>query len=185
MYEEKNVEGEERESYVDELVAEFKRIELNEIALSLGLNPADYPNKRAIAEAILKAREREEAPIEGKVTAHPVEEEALEEIVEEEVEKVSPDTVRGKMEAIMEKAVEFKTFARAFQNSAQKLVKDYENYMKTEFKPGVKAFYESVKEQVKENEAALAALKSGVQELMSSIQEQVKENKNFVKQFYG
>ena len=60
---EEMAEEENRERYIEELVAEYSRRDLNEIAIGLGLNPEDYPNKRAIAEAILEAREREEASL--------------------------------------------------------------------------------------------------------------------------
>ena len=182
MYEEKNAKGEEREVYVEELVAEFKRRELNEIARSLGLNPDDYPNKRTIADAILEAREMEEAPIEGEVTSPPPEEETLEKIVEEEVEIVNPNTVRGKMKAASEKAAEFNDYASAlleigqdelrkgvatFNRSVQEQIKNYEKYIKKEFTEGIRAFHKSVKA------------------FQQSIREQVNENQDYVKRFYG
>lgn len=186
MFEEKEAENEERKRYIEELVAEYSRGELNEIASGLGLDPDDYPNKRSIAEAILVAREHEEAPMEEALLEYPIVEE-----VTKEVEKVSPDTVRGKIKAIMDSAVEFNAAAQTFQRSVQAQVKENEDAVKNihafapVFQQSVAAFQQTVQAQVKENEAALAAIKSGVQELMSGIQEQVKEHENFVKQFYG
>lgn len=50
-------ENEEREKYIEELVAKYSIRELKEIVRSLDLNPDDYTNKRAIAIAILDAHE--------------------------------------------------------------------------------------------------------------------------------
>lgn len=60
MSEEKEVGNKERERYIEELISEYSCETLNEIVRSLDLNPADYPNKMAIAQVILEAREREE-----------------------------------------------------------------------------------------------------------------------------
>ena len=172
MYEKKKAEDEERKRYIEEMVTEFSRRQLNEIASGLGLNPNDYLNKREVAEAILEARDRKKAQIEEAIPGYtPVEE------VTKEVEKVSTDTVRGKIKAMEKKAAEIHAFAPVFQQSVQEQMK--ENMAAAAkihaFGP---VFQQSVQEQVKENEAAVTTFISGVKE-------QMKENKNFVKKFYG
>ena len=58
---EEETENEERKKYIEVLMSEYSYEALTEIARSLGLNPDDYPNKRAIAEEILNERESEES----------------------------------------------------------------------------------------------------------------------------
>ena len=170
MFEEEK--NEERKRYIEELVARYTRRVLNEIASGLGLEPDNYPNKRAIAEAILEAREREEAMIEEAIPEYPAVEE-----VRKEVEKVSPDTVRGKIKAIMDKAVEFNAAAQAFQQSVQEQMKENE--------AALAALNSGVQEQMKENEDAVKKIYAFAPVFQQSVQKQVKENENFVKQFYG
>jgi hypothetical protein len=173
---------EDRESYIEELVTEYTRKELNEIASVLDLNPGDYQNKRAIAEAILVTREveevqkeeitfTEEAPIE-----YPTKEE-----VTKEVEKVSPDTVKGKIKAFEKKTTEFNNFAREmgknvqmFHQSVRELIKDYENFMKTEFHHGINEFHHGIN-----------AFHQSIREMKQIMQDQVLKHQNYVKQFYG
>ena len=127
-----------REMYIEELLAKYTRRELDEIARGLGLNPSDYLNKGAIAEAVLRSREREEELIEEKIREYPRDE------VKEEVKRVSTDTVKGKIKAIENKTAEFHAFAPMFQQSVQEQTKENEDV--------VKKFQQSVQEQVKENE---------------------------------
>ena len=182
MFEEDETRTEERERYIRELIMGYSRSELDAIAVGLGLNPEDYPNKRAVAEAILEAREREEAPVEEAPPEYPlIEEVRVIEEVTEEMEKVSANTVRGMIKVTEKMATEFKAFTSTLQQNAQEWLEK-----------SVNAFNQSVKEQVKENEdftrninAGINAFHQNVRMFQQSIIEQVRENKNFVKRFYG
>jgi len=139
---------EDRESNIEEMVKAYKRRELDEVSIDLGLRPGDYPNKRAIAAAILDARERvealvEEVPIEYHAevaTMEAIPEYTLMEEVAKEVEKVSPSTVRGKIEAIMQMAAEFNNYAAMFNQSVKEFQKDIMGLAK-ENQEYVKQFY--------------------------------------------
>ena len=125
MFEEKQEKDAERKEYIDELLNEYSREGLNEIARGLDVNPDDYPNKKAIAEAILKARESEEALIVESPLEYLVAEE-----VRKEVETVTQNSVRGKIKAMAEQTKENERAAVAFNASVQKRMNEHEEYVK-------------------------------------------------------
>jgi len=161
------------EETVEELMGSYSRAELDGMAEALGLSSADYPNKRSIAEVILKTREeqRERERIEREREAS----------IQELKKKMTEDTVKGKIAAI-------KVTANNMQKEFKKQMKENEQAI-AEFQAGVK-------QQMNENRDAIAANQAGVQELVNksrvfakelqtSIKEQVNENQEYVKEFYG
>ena len=120
MFEEKQAKAAEIKAYIDELINEYSREDLNEIARGLEIDPDDYSNKKAIAEAILEAREIEEALIVESSLEYLVAEE-----VRKEVETVTQNSVRGKIKAMAEQIKENERAAVAFNASVQELYTEY------------------------------------------------------------
>lgn len=209
---------EDRESYIEELSTGYKRSELNEIALGLGLNVKEFKNKRSIAEAILASRERvertkgeniEEEPIDEEMNKF-TEEEVMGEVMEE-MEKVSPDSVKGKLKAIEDMTAEFNNFTfellirgreelqqgidsihqsvRSFEQSIENLAKDYDNYMKKDFQQGiaefnqsVRSFQESIANLTKEFENYVKGeFQKGIMVFQKSIENMAKEYDDYAK----
>ncbi len=165
-------EFEESKKIVEEMMAEFTRAELNNMAEDYGLNPEDYPNKRTMAYAIYEARAEDAPSVEeaGEFveTKKGAEEEASKESREEvagEHIKLSNSTVRGKINSIMEKSKEFDDYAfsmmakgqeelqtgiknfneslEAFQGSILEMTKGFEDYANIDFKEAMQAFNEA------------------------------------------
>jgi len=175
------------EENVEELVGSYSRAELDGMAEALGLSSADYPNKRSIAEVILKTREeqRERERIEREREAS----------IQELKKKMTEDTVKGKVAAIKVTADNMQKGVKALQSEFKKQMKENEQAM-AELQAGVT-------QQMNENKEAIAANQAGVQELVNksrvfakelqsrvvaiqtSIKEQVNENQEYVKEFYG
>jgi len=110
-------------------------------------------------------------------------------------EKVSPGTVKGKIEAIQKAAAGIYSGARSIQSDAAKQMKENQEAvaaMQTDVKgkmkaiqeatakiqSGVRAIQAKINEQMKENQEAIAAMQMG-------INEQMKENQAYVRDFYG
>jgi hypothetical protein len=165
-----------RETYIKELATKHKRGELDEIAVALGLNPADYSKKRKLAEAILATREQKEVAAEEEVS-RPI---PTEEVLEEEEKHMS--SVRGKIKAAEEKADEFKAF---YAGQFQQGIKAFQN--------ALQIFKQSIKEQTKKNDDFIKnvfnqnvkTFRQSIENFKQSIMEQTKENRKFIKQFYG
>jgi len=166
------------EQTVEELVESYSRRELDDMAESLGLNSADYPNKASIAQALLKARrEKREREMMERQRLEREREREREARIQELKKKMTEDTVKGKIAAI--------------KATAEKMQKN------------VAALQSGIKEQMKENVEAVTAIQSGVQDLMNKyqafskdlqsrvaamqadIKEQMNENQIYVKNFYG
>ena len=194
---------ESRERYLNEMISGFKRSELNDIAHSFGLNANDFPNKRAIAEAILVYREQEEASM--KETYTEVLEEAptaISEINEKVLfEKEISDVVPGEVMKEVKKVStvkgmvknydiyiknEFSKGLDAFIDSVKELVADYDSYMKNEFLTSLDNYQNSVKELAADYDSYIKNIFSkAVHKYQKSIRHQFRENQDFIKKFYG
>jgi len=182
---------------VEELESHTRK-ELDEIGESLGLRSTDYPNKRSIAEAILKARkeQRERETMEKERERGGIRRE--EAPVEELKKKMTKDTVKGKIATIRLTAEKMRDdvtgmlqdgvsklkagmteMQRGIQEQANENVQAIARFKGgvREILKGVRAVQSCIKEQVTENRKAAATFHSGVQELLSSVQEQMKDNR--------
>lgn len=176
MYEERGSKNDEKRKYVEELAGSYSRKKLDEIAVELRLNPTDYVNKAAIAEAILKVRENEETAT-VKMTREP----ASTEEVKEEI-KVQKSSVMDMRRAFEEQATAFKTFGSV----------DFKQAIKS-FNDSVKAFRKSIGEQMKRNQDFLRnefkqdvqRFRQNIKKFEQSIDVQAKENHEFTRQFQG
>jgi len=138
----------------------YTRRELDEMAEALGLKSTDYPNKRSIAQAILKAREeqRETERIKSEQERERMERER-EVPVQELKKKMSEKTVKGKMAAIEVQMMENRQAIAKSQSGVQQLLKKFQAYPKE--------------------------LQKAVADMQTSIKEQISENEVFIKNFYG
>jgi len=157
------------EGNIEELVESQSRAELDEMAEALGLNSTDYPNKRSIAEAILKTREeqQERERIEREREAR----------TQELKKKMTEDTVKGKIAAIKVTADNMQKSVKALQSEIKKQMKENEQAT-AEFQAGVQ-------ELMNKYQAFTKELQSRVDAMQTSIKEQANENQEYVKDFYG
>ena len=146
------------------MVAEHRRPELDNIAQGLGLDSWSYPNKRTVAEAILVERKRlestqvipEEAPRE--IPEEYLAEESAEEAIPEpaweevvsEVVKLSPNSVRGKIQAINEMSADFDKYSHmmgqnvsSLKDSIKETSNNFQGYCDN-FNDSVKSFTDTI-----------------------------------------
>ncbi|MEW6070091.1 MAG: hypothetical protein AB1485_05685, partial [Candidatus Thermoplasmatota archaeon] len=137
------------EKTVEELTATYSRAELDKMAKELGLEPKEYPNKEAIAKAILVARKGKPPVVKipekiGKKGVF-----AKIKAIEVAVRKIGAG-VKEIQKGIPEKAAVLQEGARAIQTDIQKQVKENE--------AAVRKIQNSIKDQAKENEAAVGKI---------------------------
>jgi len=192
-----------RVTEIEEMVAEYKRSELNEIAFGLDLDPRKFRDKRTIADAILETRKLIAAMLddvipETEVVETMAELPAVEEVKVEMVE-VSENSVEPEINVIEEKVAEVYTGVRKLMKENEAAVAEFNTGAQEQMKENeaaVAAFVPKVQEQMKENEAAVAAFVPKVQEQMKEneaavaefvpkVHELMKENEDFAIQFYG
>ena len=160
------------------MVAEHRRSELDNMAQGLGLDSWSYPNKRTVAEAILIERERlestqitpEEAPreipeaylaeesVEEAIPEAYLAEESAEEAIPEpaweevvnEVVKLSPNSVRGKIQAINEMSADFDKYSHmmgqnvsSLKDSIKETSNNFQGYCDN-FNDSVKSFTDTI-----------------------------------------
>jgi len=177
MYGERGSKNDEKIKYVEELAGSYSRKKLDEIAVELGLNPTDYVNKAAIAEAILKVRENEETAT-VKTTREPAS--------TEEVIKVQKSSVMDLRRTFEEQATAFKTFGSVDFKQAIKSFNDSIGEQTKTFNDSVKAFRKSIGEQMKRNQDFLRnEFNDSVKAFRKSIDVQAKENHEFARWFQG
>jgi len=165
------------EEGVEEL-EKYTRRELDEIAESLGLKSADYPNKSSVAQAILKAREeqRETERIKSEQERERMERER-EVRVQELKKKMSEKTVKGKKAAIEVQTMENQQAITKSQSNVQQLLKKFQAYSKES--------QSNVQQLLKKFQAYSKELQKAVADMQTSIKEQTSENQAFIKNFYG
>ncbi|MEW5759642.1 MAG: hypothetical protein AB1779_02620 [Candidatus Thermoplasmatota archaeon] len=153
------------EETVEELMSTYSRSELDGIAEKLGLDPKEYPNKEAIARAIISARKR--PPVKAKPK-------------KEYPKKVGIRSVKD-IQAENEEAV-------------KKIHADVKEQIEVN-EEAVKKIHADVKEQIEKNEAAVKKITAGippirnaiekkVEEIQAAAKEQAKENEAYVRKFY-
>jgi len=168
------------EETVEDLMVSYNRVALDEIADAIGLDSAQYPNKRSIAEAILTAK------AEQRETERMVNEREAD--MQELKKKMVENTVRGKIAAI-------KVTAEKMQKSVKSLKSEFPKQMK-ENEQAIAEFNTSVQEQTNENQEAVVTMQTGIKGQMnenreavagiqSSVEEQISEKQAYVKNFYG
>lgn len=157
---------------IDEMVADYSRAELNDIAYGHGLDTIAYPNKRTVAEAILKERESsafeqgapEEPPVkipdavpEPENMQGAIPESASEE-VESEVVMMTPNTVRSKVRS-------YKNASNEYQQYAKKLVDDGSK----ELQSGISQFNESLASFMNSMQDDITKFNHSVSDMVDSI----------------
>jgi len=157
------------EETVEELVGSHSRAELDGMAEALGLNSADYPNKRSIAEAILKAREEQ-----GERERIEREREAR---IEEMRKKMLENTVKGKIAAIKATSEKMQKNVAALQSEISKQMEENREAVAA-IQSGVQGLMNNYKAFAKDMEA-------NIKEMQADIKEQMNENQTYVKNFYG
>lgn len=209
---------------IEEMVSLLSRSELDSMAYSLELDASKYPNKRSLAEAILIRREQKEAKESLKEASEEGPEEVMETIVEEELlmevipeptqegvtveeVKMNDETVRGKIQAFNDKAVEFREHQKElksgianFRSNIKELTNEFDNYAQTDFRDNitlfnqsVASFRESVKQLKKNFEAYhksdfqddVKALRQSVEEFKKSILQQFVQYQEYTERFWG
>lgn len=216
---------------IEQMIAQFNRTELDDMAENLGLDPTRYPTKRTIAEAILNAREQSQTTLESieatpqespeVVTMETLEEEPVEEVMPEPIQeesrvedtKMTQNSVRGKKQAIIDKAndlrargqdelnsgitsfrdslsallSEFEVYDTSFRDSVNSLLSEFEVYNKTDFRDGIMRFQNSVMLLKKEFEDYK---KSDYQNSINTLHQSTKKFRKdvlqeYIAQFYG
>ena len=167
---------EELKENIEEMMAEYTRSELDEMAQGLGINPSDYPNKRTLAYAVIGARELEKASQEKVLEEAPEEEapepvpgvqveeepfeETVQEVIQEEGVKVLQDTVKGKIRAFKEKTDEFNDYAPSLVARGRE---DLESGI-AEFNRSIAAFNVSLESGIAEFNRSIAAFNVSIDE---------------------
>jgi archaellum component FlaC len=146
------------EKTVEELTMTYSRGELDEMAKDLGLDPLEYPNKTAVAKAILAARK-------GKLPAVKI------------PEKVGKAGVYAKVKSTEKFIGEFGASVRKLQADIPPQVKENES--------AVKKIHADIDDQVKENESAVRKIGIGVKELQNSIEPVRKSIETAVKKIHA
>jgi len=156
---------------VEELMGRSSRAELDGMAKALGINSADYPNKRSLAEVLLRTRDEQrkkervdkERVDKERVDKERVDKERVERMrkanIQELKKKMTEDTVKGKMAGIPLQMIENREAIAASQAGVQELANK------------ARAFEKETQKRVKE--------------LQSHAKEQANENQRYVKEFYG
>jgi len=181
------------------MVAEHRRSELDNMAQGLGLDSWSYPNKRTVAEAILIERERlestqvtpEEAPKE--IPEEYLAEESAEEAIPEpaweevvnEVVKLSPNSVRGKIQAYTDYRHSMEKDVATMKGSISELSSAFNDYCTElaikcgEFNDSINALSE--KYSVYNNVEFAGA----VNDFNQIISNHSRETQQYIKNFYG
>jgi len=147
------------EKEVEELGVYLRR-ELDGMARKLGLDPNAYPNKRAVAEAIVMARK-----------------EKVGEKVVKKMEKPLKGSVKDKINAI-------KQFTKAMQSKVGALQSDINKQVKVNAE-AVAKIEAGIDELINETKQFSKAMQSKVANLLVAFNEQMSENKQYIKDFYG
>lgn len=173
------------EETLEELVESYSRVALDEIAEALGLDSADYPNKRSISEAILTAKEeqRERERMERERERERMANER-EERIQELKNKMVENTVRGKIAAIKVTAEMMQKSVKALQSEIQKQMNENMEAAAT-MQSGTQELQSLIEEQVKENQAVAKDFQSRVVAMQTDIKGQMNANETYVKNFYG
>ena len=153
---------------VEELMGRSSRAELDGMAKALGINSADYPNKRSLAEVLLRTRDeqrKKERVDKERVDKERVERERKANI-QELKKKMTEDTVKGKMAGIAQQMIENREAIAASQAGVQELVNK------------ARLFEKETQKYAKEHQLH-------VKELQLHIKDQANENLKYVKAFYG
>lgn len=148
---------------IEELTGAYPRRELDEMANGLGLDPSAYPNKRAIAGAIVMARrvrEKEKMGVEA-----------------EKMEKPLKGSVKDKINAV-------KQFCKAMQSKVGALQSDINKQVKVNAE-AVAKIEAGIDELISETKQFSKAMQSKVANLLAAGNEQMNENKQYIKDFYG
>jgi len=211
---------------IEQMIAQFNRTELDDMAENLGLDPTRYPIKRTIAEAILNAREQSQTTLESieatpqeppeVVTMKTLEEEPVEEVMSEPIQeefrvedtKMTQNSVRGKKQAIIDKANDFREYGpmlrargkgelnsgiTSFRDSLNVLLSEFEVYNKTDFRNAIMRFQNSVMLLKKEFEDykksdyqnSINTLHQSTKKFQKDILQEYIAYQEYIAQFYG
>ncbi len=121
---------------IEGLVGAYPRRELDEMAEGLGLDPSAYPNKRAVAEAIVMARrvrEKEKMGVEA-----------------EKMEKTLKGSVKDKINETKQFAKSMQAGVQKIQVGIPKLINETEQFTKT-MQSKVANLLAAINEQMNEN----------------------------------
>jgi len=203
---------EKKERKVEELMLDYTRVELDDIAASLNLVPSNYPNKRTITYDILKARALGDNKVEPEIieledthetTQDDLSENILQEILTDiqvpeigeviaEVKMMS-HTVRGKIHGYKTKANEFNEFAKnlnARGNAEMKAgVAEFNeslNVFKGNMLAGVSVMQDSIQKQAMDYRLyRKTTFADGVNAFREATNVYKTDIHNYVKSFYG
>ena len=204
---------------IEQMITQFNRTELDDMAENLGLDTTRYPTKRTISEAILNAKEQSQTTLKSieatpqeppeVITIKTLEEEPVEEVMPEPIQeesrvedtKMTQNSVRGKKQAIIDKANDLRARGQdelnsgitSFRDSLNALLSEFEAYNKTDFRDAIKRFQNSVMLLQKEFEAykksdyqnSINTLHQSTKKFQKDILQGYIAYQEYIAQFYG